>query len=299
MVFSIVLIAPSWGGMVNGLLTLRGAMGQSERGSRTQIHGGCGYGMATFEGPMLSLKNFNAVAHFTDWIVAHVHVGGLGWNGFMAFGILYWLIPKLFQTKIWSTKLANAHFWIGTVGIVVWVVPMYIAGLVQGLMWKEFNDLGFLTYPNFLETVTEIVPFYILRACGGALYLTGALLMVYNLVKTVKQGSFLAEERAEAPPMEKESTAPEYWHRWIEKKPVQMTILSLLLLLVGTLIELGAYFYGRVKYSYHCQCPTLYSFRIGRKGSIYKRGLLSLPLSNGTAVPLGRTSLSGGVFQSR
>jgi cytochrome c oxidase cbb3-type subunit I/II len=239
-VFSIMLIAPSWGGMINGLLTLRGSWDKvrQEPVLKFFVVAVTCYGMATFEGPMLSLKSVNAIAHFTDWIVAHVHVGGLGWNGFITFGILYWLVPKLWNTKLHSTKLANAHFWIGTMGIVVYAVPMYIAGIVQGLMWKQFDANGFLEHPNFLETVTQIVPMYMLRSLGGLLYLIGALLMVYNLIATIKAGTFLKEEKAEAPALEKTGVTDTYWHRWIERKPIQMLILTLVLLLVGTFIEL-------------------------------------------------------------
>ena len=241
-VFSIMLIAPSWGGMVNGLLTLRGAWDKVRNDPvlKFMVVAVTAYGMATFEGPLLSLKNVNAIAHFTDWIVAHVHVGGLGWNGFLIFGILYWLVPRMWQTKLHSKKLANAHFWLGTLGIVIYVVPMYIAGIVQGLMWKDFNDQGFLTYPNFLETVTEIVPMYMLRALGGALYIAGAVMMSINLYKTIRSGTFLANEKAEAPALTKyrPDAKPAYWHRWIERKPVQMLIASIALLSVGTLIEL-------------------------------------------------------------
>jgi cytochrome c oxidase cbb3-type subunit I/II len=239
-VFSIMLIAPSWGGMINGLLTLRGAWDKVRQDPVLKffvVAVTC-YGMATFEGPMLSLKSVNAIAHFTDWIVAHVHVGGLGWNGFMTFGILYWLVPKLWGVKLYSTKLANTHFWLGTLGIVIYVVPMYIAGIVQGLMWKEFDANGFLEYPNFLETVTQIVPMYMLRALGGLFYLVGVLIMVYNLAKTIRSGNFIKAEKAEAPALEKEESKPAYWHRWIERKPIQMLIGALVLLLVGTFIEL-------------------------------------------------------------
>ena len=240
-VFSIMLIAPSWGGMINGLLTLRGAWDKvrTDPVLKFMVVAVTCYGMATFEGPMLSLKNVNAISHFTDWTVAHVHIGGLGWNGFITFGILYWLIPKMWRTSLWSTKLANAHFWIGTLGIVVYAVPLYIAGIVQGLMLKEFNDQGFLSYPNFLETVTQIVPMYALRALGGGLYLVGALIMVYNLIMTAKQGRFEANEQAEAAALRDQADhVSGFWHRWIERRPVQMLVLSLVLLLVGTLIEL-------------------------------------------------------------
>jgi cytochrome c oxidase cbb3-type subunit I/II len=239
-VFSVMLIAPSWGGMINGLLTLRGTWDKvrTDPVLKFYVVAITCYGMATFEGPMLSLKSVNAIAHFTDWIVAHVHVGGLGWNGFMTFGILYWLVPKLWGTKLHSTSLANAHFWLGTLGIVVYAVPMYIAGIVQGLMWKQFDANGFLENPNFLLTVQQIIPMYILRSAGGLLYLVGALLMGYNLAKTIRSGSFLKEEKAEAPALDHDPGKATYWHRWIERKPVQMLVMALGLLLVGTFIEL-------------------------------------------------------------
>ena len=155
--FSVMLIAPSWGGMINGLLTLRGAWDKLREDVvlKFLVVAVTAYGMATFEGPMLSLKNVNAIAHFTDWIIAHVHVGALGWNGFLTFGILYWLIPKLFKTELYSKKLANWHFWLGTLGILFYAIPMYWAGFMQSLMWKEFTEEGLLKYPNFLETVIQ------------------------------------------------------------------------------------------------------------------------------------------------
>src|SRR5690606_16012450 len=201
-VFSIMLIAPSWGGMLNGLLTLRGAWDRVREDVvlKFMVVAVTAYGMATLEGPLLSLKNVNAIAHFTDWIVAHVHVGGLGWNGFLTFGMLYWLVPRLWQTKLYSTSLANTHFWLGTLGIIFYAVPMYISGITQSLMWQEFNEEGFLVYKNFLETTVQILPMHMLRAAGGALYLTGAIIMTYNLIRTAKQGSFMKEESAEAAP---------------------------------------------------------------------------------------------------
>ena len=178
--FSVMLIAPSWGGMINGLLTLRGAWDKvrTEPVLKFMVVAVTAYGMATFEGPMLALKNVNAIAHFTDWIVAHVHVGALGWNGFLTFAMLYWLWPRLYRTELYSKKLANTHFWLGTVGILIYVLPLYWAGFTQGLMWKQFNAEGMLQYPNFLETVLQIVPMYYLRGIGGTLYLSGVFLMM-------------------------------------------------------------------------------------------------------------------------
>ncbi len=240
-VFSIMLIAPSWGGMINGLLTLRGAWDKVRESVvlKFMVVAVTAYGMATFEGPMLSLKSVNAIAHFTDWIVAHVHVGGLGWNGMLTFGILYWLIPRLYSTKIYSNKLASFHFWIATLGIIFYAVPLYWAGFTQSLMWKEFTADGVLKYPNFLETVVNIIPMYQLRAVGGSLYIIGVIVMIYNLYKTAKAGSFIAEEEAEAPALEKLTVEPKgHWHRWIERRPVQLLLMSLVVILIGGMIEI-------------------------------------------------------------
>ncbi len=240
-VFSIMLLAPSWGGMINGLLTLRGAWDRVRESAvlKFMVVAITAYGMSTFEGPMLSLKNVNAVAHFTDWIVAHVHVGGLGWNGMLTFGILYWLIPKIYQTNLFSKKLANFHFWIATLGIIFYAIPLYWAGFAQSLMWKEFTADGILKYPNFLETVVQILPMYKLRVVGGSLYIIGALVMVYNLWKTAAAGKFLANEAAEAPALVKLQQEPKgHWHRWIERRPVQMLMLSLVVILIGGIIEI-------------------------------------------------------------
>jgi len=240
-VFSVMLIAPSWGGMLNGLFTLRGAWDKVREDPvlKFMVVAITCYGMATFEGPLLSLKSVNAIAHFSDWIIAHVHVGALGWNGFLTFSILYWLIPKIYRTPLYSLKLAGAHFWIGTIGIVLYAVPMYWAGFTQAMMWKQFTEEGTLAF-QFLETVTHILPLYILRSIGGLLYLIGMFIMIYNLAKTVKAGSLLAEEEAQAPPMASQDTVygKEYWHKWIERKPVQMLVASFVLVAIGGLLEL-------------------------------------------------------------
>ncbi len=240
-VFSIMLIAPSWGGMLNGLLTLRGAWDRVREDPvlKFLVVAITAYGMATFEGPMLSIKSVNAISHFTDWTIGHVHVGALGWNGFMTFGIIYWLIPRMYRTNLYSIKLANMHFWIGTLGILFYAVPMYWAGWTQALMWKEFTPDGFLKYANFLETVTQLKWYYAARALGGTMFLSGVFIMVYNLVKTAKAGSFLAAEEAEAPPREEYvAHKGDHWHKWIERKPVQFLVASLLVILIGGLIEI-------------------------------------------------------------
>jgi cytochrome c oxidase cbb3-type subunit I/II len=241
--FSIMLIAPSWGGMINGLLTLRGAWDKVREDPtlKFMVVGITAYGMATFEGPMLALKQINAIAHYTDWIVAHVHVGALGWNGFLTFGILYWIIPRIYRTKLYSVKLASFHFWIGTLGILFYAVPLYFAGFTQGLMWKEFTEEGVLKYPNFLETVIQILPMYMLRALGGAMYLTGVIVMTYNIIKTAKSGKLMANEAAEAQPLAAVYIpvgSDKKVHRYLERKPMVFMVLSLIVILIGGMIEM-------------------------------------------------------------
>lgn len=239
--FSVMLIAPSWGGMINGLLTLRGAWDKvrDDVTLKFMVVALTAYGMATFEGPMLSLKSVNAIAHYTDWIIAHVHVGALGWNGFMTFGILYWLIPRIYRTPLYSKKLASFHFWIGTLGILFYAIPLYWAGFTQGLMWKEFTPEGLLRYPNFLETVLRIIPMYIMRSIGGTFYLTGAIVMTFNLVKTMQAGKLLSNEAAEALPLIKEKeNKKEFWHRRLEGKPITLLVVSLIVILIGGLVEM-------------------------------------------------------------
>jgi cytochrome c oxidase cbb3-type subunit I/II len=239
-VFSFMLIAPSWGGMLNGLLTLRGAWDRvrEEPVLKFMVVAVTAYGMSTFEGPLLSFKNFNAVAHYTDYIIGHVHIGGLGWNGFLTFGILYWMVPKLWNTQLHSKKLANLHFWIGTLGIIFYALPLYAAFFVQTSMWFQFNEFGKLEYTNFLDTVTQIVPMYWFRAFGGTLYLIGAIIMFVNLLKTMFAGSFQKEEEAEAPALEKKKIVGGHWHSVLERKPVLFTLLALVAILIGGIFEL-------------------------------------------------------------
>ncbi|PWL39389.1 cytochrome C oxidase Cbb3 [Flagellimonas aquimarina] len=242
-VFSIMLIAPSWGGMINGLLTLRGVWDKvrTDATLKFMVVAITGYGMATFEGPMLSLKNVNAIAHFSDWIIAHVHVGALAWNGFLTFGMIYWLVPKMFKTTLYSKGLANLHFWIGTLGIILYALPMYVAGFTQALMWKEFNPDGSLVYGNFLETVTQIIPMYWMRAIGGTMFLVGMLIMVYNVIVTIRKGSSVEDELAEAPALtrvSKRRVAGETFHNWLERRPVQLTILATIAILIGGIIQI-------------------------------------------------------------
>ncbi len=241
MVFSLMLIAPSWGGMLNGLLTLRGAWDRVRRDPilKFLVVAVTAYGMSTFEGPMMSIKAFNAITHYTDWTIGHVHIGALGWNGMLTFGILYWLIPKIYRTELYSVRLANLHFWLGTLAIVFYAVPLYWAGVTQQLMWKQFTPDGFLVYGNFLETVTQIIPMYAIRAIGGLMFFAGLFIMVYNLMKTARAGSLDRFELAEAPARIKHTPHKgEHWHRWFERRAAILSGLALVAVIIGGVIEL-------------------------------------------------------------
>ncbi|MGC4128799.1 MAG: cytochrome-c oxidase, cbb3-type subunit I [Bergeyella sp.] len=241
--FSIMLIAPSWGGMLNGLLTLRGAWDKVRENPILKffvVAVTC-YGMATFEGPLLATKTLNKVGHFTDWVIGHVHLGALGWNGFMAFGMVYYLVPILWRTKIWSVKLANWHFWLGTLGIIFYAVPLYIAGFTQGLMWKQFNPDGTLLWKNWLDTVTAIIPYYWMRFFGGILYLSGAILMVVNLIATARQGSFQKNVPAEAPALANIGNTRkegEGFHLWLERMPLLLSVMAFGTVAIGGFLEI-------------------------------------------------------------
>ena len=242
-VFSVMLIFPSWGGMINGLLTLRGAWDKVREDPILQffVVAITGYGMSTFEGPMLSFKTLNAIGHYTDWIVGHVHIGALAWNGFMAAGIIYWLAGKLWKTELFSKKLANIHFWLGTLGILFYALPLYVAGFTQAAMWKQFNPDGTLVYGNFLETVTQIMPMYMMRAFGGTLYLAGFLLLAYNIIRTAQAGSTVEDELAEAAPLKKISAARvagEGFHSWLERRTILFSFLVVLAIAIGGAVEI-------------------------------------------------------------
>ncbi len=243
MVFSLMLIAPSWGGMLNGLLTLRGTWDKVRQDPvlKFLVVGVTAYGMATLEGPMLSIKSVNAISHYTDWTIAHVHTGALGWNGFMTFGILYWLVPVLYKTPIHNKKWANMHFWIGLTGMMFYVLPLYWAAVTQNLMWKQFNAEGMLQYPNFLDTVTKILPMYGLRVIGGLLYFSGAVLMTVNLWKTIKAGTFEKDTEASAPSLRDTPIGDEthvYRHRKLERMVFLFSVLTTLAIAVGGIVEL-------------------------------------------------------------
>ncbi|SDC98064.1 cytochrome-c oxidase, cbb3-type subunit I [Belnapia rosea] len=186
MVFSIMLWMPSWGGMINGLMTLSGAWDKlrTDPGLRFSVTAVGFYAMATFEGPVMSIRAVNSLSHYTDWTIGHVHSGALGWNGFIIFGALYWLIPVLWNKKLYSERLVSWHFWVATLGIVLYITAMWVSGIMQGLMWRAYDELGFLQYA-FVETVAAMHPYYVIRMLGGLLYLSGALIMAYNIFRTV------------------------------------------------------------------------------------------------------------------
>ncbi len=244
MAFSIMLWAPSWGGMINGILTLRGAwhLLRTSPVIKFMVVALTFYGMATFEGPLLSIKSVSSLAHYTDWIVAHVHGGALGWNGFLTFGMIYYLVPKLYKTELYSKSLANTHFWLGLTGILVYYISMCAAGITQGLMWMDINESGALVYPDFVETVTRIVPLYQVRAFGGLLFILGALVMVYNLLKTVASAKDSPEDAAIPAPIEKrvihEEKGKESGHRKLESMAFLFSVLAFIAILVGSAIEI-------------------------------------------------------------
>ncbi len=265
MLFSVMLWMPSWGGMINGLLTLRGAWHKVAEDPVLKffVVGITFYGMATFEGPLLSIKSVNALSHYTDWTIAHVHAGALGWNGFMAFGMLYWLAPRIFQTKeLYSRQLATLHFWLGTLGILFYIVAIYAAGITQGLMWRAFDETGRLAYPDFIESVVQILPMYWVRAVGGSMYVAGIAIGLYNIVKTWQMRPSRYEELehsapglrpivepAVAPAIPKHATMTQTgywlrhfaradWHRAWERKPLKFTVFVTLAVGAASLFEI-------------------------------------------------------------
>ena len=264
MLFSVMLWMPSWGGMINGLLTLRGAWNRVAEDPVLKffVVGITFYGMATFEGPLLSIKSVNALSHYTDWTIAHVHSGALGWNGFMSFGMLYWLAPRIFQTKLWSRKLAEVHFWVGTIGILLYIVAIYAAGVTQGLMWRAFDQTGRLAYPDFIETVVRLMPMYWARVAGGLLFVSGMFMLLLNLVMTWRARPQTYEESAdEAPalgpycgytprlviPRYSQMTATGHrlvyfakaeWHRVWERNPLKFALWAAAAVLIASAFEM-------------------------------------------------------------
>lgn len=240
-VFSVMLWAPSWGGAVNGILTLRGAwhLLRTNPIIKFFVAAITFYAMATFEGPLLSIKAVNSLGHYTDWIVGHVHLGALGWNGFLSFGMIYFIVPKLWSTELYSKKLANIHFWIGILGILFYYVSMLAAGITQGLMWRAVDANGSLVYPDFVETVIRILPLFLFRALGGVLFLGGFVLMLYNVCKTIKQApKELEEETVQVKISSSTPVHQERGHRKLEGMAAAFTILALIAILVGSIIEI-------------------------------------------------------------
>lgn len=202
MTFSIILWMPSWGGMINGMMTLSGAWHKLREDPvlKFMIISLAFYGMSTFEGPLMAIKEVNALSHYTDWTIGHVHSGALGWVAFISFGCIYHLVPVLWKrTGLYSLKLVNTHLWVATIGIVLYITAMWVSGIMQGLMWRSYDAMGFLEY-SFVESVMAMHPFYVIRALGGSLFLAGALIMVYNLYKTIN-----GEEQATLPDFKKEA----------------------------------------------------------------------------------------------
>uniref|UniRef100_A0A832I2R8 Cytochrome-c oxidase, cbb3-type subunit I n=1 Tax=Eiseniibacteriota bacterium TaxID=2212470 RepID=A0A832I2R8_UNCEI len=272
MIFSVMLWMPSWGGMVNGLLTLRGAWHKVVEDPILKFYvvAVTAYGMATFEGPMLSVKSVNALAHYTDWVIAHVHTGALGWNGFLAFGMTYWLMPRVFQTKLHSRRLAEVHFWFATFGLLLYAVAIYSAGLTQGLMWRGFDDTGRLQFPDFVETTMRLIPMYWVRALGGALYLVGMALFGWNIWKTWRSRPKRYEEPVvQAPalpraayPVDPVAPASAWarftslrWHRRWEGLPLVFTVWTTVAVIVASLFEIVPTFLIR------SNVPTIASVR--------------------------------------
>lgn len=246
MVFSLMLIAPSWGGMINGLLTLRGAWDKLRTDTILKffVVGITFYGMSTFEGPIMSIKSVNALSHYTDWTIGHVHGGALGWNGFITFGMIYWLIPRLWKTEVWSKSLLAAHFWLGTIGIVLYITSMWVGGVTQGLMWRAFTPEGTLKYPEFVETVVHLIPFYWIRLIGGLMYLTGVVISAFNIIKTIQtaraNGADLSDVTVQAPALsaQSESFGSGPFHHILEGKTFIFTMLALIAVVVGSLAEI-------------------------------------------------------------
>ncbi len=258
MLFSVMLWMPSWGGMINGLLTLRGAWNKvvDDPVLKFFVVAVTAYGMATFEGPMLSIKSVNALTHYTDWIIAHVHTGALGWNGFMAFGMVYWLLPRLFQAPLYSKRLAEVHFWFATFGMIFYAAAIYSAGLTQGLMWRAFDTTGRLQFPDFIETTMKLMPMYWMRVVGGAMYILGMLMFGWNILMTWKRRPARYDEPVlQAAPLrmlpaahaQPEGGAPAglwlrftaaRWHRRWEGMPLTFTVWVVVAVVVASLFEI-------------------------------------------------------------
>ena len=240
MIFSLMLWAPSWGGMINGLLTLKGSwhLLRTEPLLKFFVAALTFYGMSTFEGPLLSIKSVSAVGHYTDWIVGHVHSGALGWNGFLSFGMIYFLVPRLWKTELYSRKLLENHFWIGLTGVLFYYISMVVAGITQGMMWRAVNSEGNLVYPDFIETVVRIVPLYLVRALVGLLLIIGFLMMCYNIYKTIKMAPKDLPDTSVLVERTGFDENPKETHRKLEGLGLIFSILAFLAIAVGSVIEI-------------------------------------------------------------
>lgn len=263
MIFSVMLWMPSWGGMINGLLTLRGAWRKVTEDPVLKffVVGITFYGMSTFEGPMLSVKAVNSLSHYTDWTIAHVHSGALGWNGFMTFGMIYWLLPRVFQTELYSKKLAEWHFWLGLIGILLYIIPIYGVGVYQGLLWFAMNDQGQLMYPNFIQTTENLAPFYLIRVLGGLCYIAGGAMLSINVWKTWAARPAVYEvPEYQAAPLNKGYVEPQIedsklgqvldvakkldvftrlgWHRGWEGRPLYFSVWVAIAVIAASLFEI-------------------------------------------------------------
>lgn len=240
MIFSIMLFAPSWGGMINGLLTLKGSwhLLKTEPLVKFFVAALTFYGMSTFEGPLLSIKSVSALGHYTDWIIGHVHSGALGWNGFLTFGMIYYLVPRLWNTELHSKKLLETHFWIGLTGVLFYYISMVVSGITQGLMWRAVDDEGNLVYPDFIETVERIVPLYWVRALGGLLFITGFTIMCYNIFKTIQAAPKVQEDKSVNVERTGYNEVTKETHRKLEGMGLTFSILTFLAIAVGTVVEI-------------------------------------------------------------
>ncbi len=246
MVFSLMLIAPSWGGMINGLLTMRGAWNRvrDEPILKFFVLALTFYGMSTLEGPLLSIKSVNLISHYTDWTIAHVHSGALGWVGGFVFAMFYFMVPKIWGKPLYSKSMANSHFWIATIGILLYISSMYAAGITQALMWFATNEDGLLKYPQFIETVLALKPLYWTRMVGGTLYLVGALMCCYNLWKTAKSGK-LVDETAEI--VNERHGEAKTIHEKMEGHVVALSVTAFLVVIIGGIIEFVPAFMMEIK----------------------------------------------------
>ena len=315
MLFSLMLWMPSWGGMINGLLTLRGAWDKvaTDPILKFFVVAITFYGMATFEGPLLSIKEVNALGHYTDWIIAHVHGGALGWVGFMTFGMLYWLMPRMFQAPLWSKKLMDAHFWIATIGLMLYIVPIYMAGLTQGLMWRALSQRRSpLRIPGNGDV---LMPMYWIAAMGGTLYLSGACSAASTAEDMghpprpvrgdgPRSAGLIAELRraararvaAEGPPVidfahDLDVWMQGWWHRRGERQPVRFMVWVVCAVVAASLFEIVPLFLIQVQHAHNRVRQALYAAGVAGPRHLHRERLLQLPFADGPPDPGGNQTL--------